>query len=110
LQALLQVIPENSLSPLQLCSQRFQTANVPYCRLQVFLSNEQGCFDAEWFVMIHKKYETLIMPFYHPSVMVLLLFLFDIENLARLGGAFNILIFSLLNAAVIILRKRTLPR
>jgi amino acid transporter/nucleotide-binding universal stress UspA family protein len=64
----------------------------------------------EWFVMIHKKYETphnaiLITG----SVMVVLLFLFDIEQLARLGGAFNILIFILLNAAVIILRKRTLP-
>ncbi len=64
----------------------------------------------EWFVMIHKKYETphnaiLITG----SVMVLLLFLFDIEELARLGGAFNILIFILLNAAVVILRKRTLP-
>ena len=64
----------------------------------------------EWFVMIHKKYETphnaiLITG----SVMVALLFLFDIEELARLGGAFNILIFILLNVAVIILRKRTLP-
>ncbi|WP_410507484.1 amino acid permease [Methanosarcina hadiensis] len=64
----------------------------------------------EWFVMIHKKYETphnaiLITGL----VMVLLLFLFDIEELARLGGAFNILIFILLNMAVIILRKRTLP-
>jgi amino acid transporter/nucleotide-binding universal stress UspA family protein len=63
-----------------------------------------------WFIKIHKKFET-------PSnailvtgtVMILLLFLFDIEQLARLGGAFNILIFVLLNVAVIILRKRTLP-
>jgi amino acid transporter/nucleotide-binding universal stress UspA family protein len=64
----------------------------------------------EWFVLIHKKYETphnaiLITGL----VMVALLFLFDIEELARLGGAFNILIFILLNVAVIILRKRTLP-
>lgn len=64
----------------------------------------------EWFVMIHKKFETphnaiLVTG----TVMVLLLFLFDIEELARLGGAFNILIFILLNMAVIILRKRTLP-
>ncbi len=63
-----------------------------------------------WFIKIHKTFET-------PSnailvtgtVMILLLFLFDIEQLARLGGAFNILIFVLLNVAVIILRKRTLP-
>ncbi|AKB75559.1 Amino acid permease [Methanosarcina lacustris Z-7289] len=64
----------------------------------------------EWFVTIHKKYETphnaiLITG----SVMVALLFFFNIEQLARLGGAFNILIFILLNVAVIILRKRTLP-
>jgi amino acid transporter/nucleotide-binding universal stress UspA family protein len=64
----------------------------------------------EWFVMIHKKFETphnaiLVTG----TLMVLLLFLFDIEELARLGGAFNILIFILLNAAVVILRKRTLP-
>ena len=64
----------------------------------------------EWFVTIHKKYETphnaiLITGI----VMVALLFFFNIEQLARLGGAFNILIFILLNMAVIILRKRTLP-
>ncbi|MGB9940021.1 amino acid permease [Methanosarcina sp.] len=64
----------------------------------------------EWFVLIHQKFETphnaiLVTG----TVMVLLLFLFDIEELARLGGAFNILIFILLNLAVIILRKRTLP-
>ena len=64
----------------------------------------------EWFVTIHKKYETphnaiLITG----SVMVALLFFFNIEQLARLGGAFNILIFILLNVAVIILRKRNLP-
>jgi len=64
----------------------------------------------EWFVRIHEKYGTphnaiLVTG----TVMVVLLFLFDIEELARLGGAFNILIFILLNTAVIILRKRTLP-
>jgi amino acid transporter len=64
----------------------------------------------KWFIIIHKRFET-------PSnaimvtgiVMIILMFLFDIEQLARLGGAFNILIFVLLNLAVIILRKRTLP-
>jgi amino acid transporter/nucleotide-binding universal stress UspA family protein len=63
-----------------------------------------------WFISIHRRFET-------PSnailvtglVMIMLLFLFDIEQLARLGGAFNILIFVLLNLAVVILRKRTLP-
>lgn len=64
----------------------------------------------QWFIRIHKTFAT-------PSnailvtgiIMILLLFLFDIQQLARLGGAFNILIFVLLNVAVIILRKRTLP-
>nr|WP_304364487.1 amino acid permease [Methanosarcina sp. KYL-1] len=64
----------------------------------------------EWFVLVHEKYGTphnaiLVTG----TVMVVLLFLFDIEELARLGGAFNILIFILLNMAVIILRNRTLP-
>jgi amino acid transporter/nucleotide-binding universal stress UspA family protein len=64
----------------------------------------------QWFVEIHKKYETP-----HNSIlitgmiMIIILFLFDIEQLARLGGTFNILIYVLLNTAVIILRKRTLP-
>lgn len=64
----------------------------------------------DWFVMIHRKYETPYNAILVTgTVMVVLLFLFDIEQLARLGGAFNILIFILLNGAVIILRKRTLP-
>lgn len=64
----------------------------------------------KWFTRVHKNFGT-------PSnailvtgtVMIILLFLFDIEQLAKLGGAFNIIIFVLLNLAVIILRKRTLP-
>ncbi|WP_243684922.1 amino acid permease [Methanosarcina barkeri] len=64
----------------------------------------------EWFVLIHQKFETPHNAILVTGiVMILLLFLFDIEELARLGGAFNILIFILLNMAVIILRKRNLP-
>lgn len=64
----------------------------------------------QWFVEIHKKYETPYNSILVTgTVMVLLLFLFDVEQLARLGGAFNIIIYVLLNLAVIILRKRTLP-
>jgi len=64
----------------------------------------------QWFVQIHKKYETPYNSILVTGViMILLLFLFDIQQLARLGGAFNILIFVLLNLTVIILRKRTLP-
>lgn len=64
----------------------------------------------QWFVEIHKKYETPYNSILVTGlIMVLLLFLFDIEELAKLGGTFNILIYVLLNMAVIILRKRTLP-
>ena len=64
----------------------------------------------QWFVRIHKKYDTPYNSILVTGIiMILLLFLFDIQQLARLGGAFNILIFVLLNLAVIILRKRTLP-
>lgn len=64
----------------------------------------------QWFVEIHKKYETPYNSILVTGlIMVLLLFLFDIEQLAKLGGTFNILIYVLLNVAVIILRKRTLP-
>jgi amino acid transporter/nucleotide-binding universal stress UspA family protein len=64
----------------------------------------------QWFVEIHKKYETPYNSILVTGViMVLLLFLLDIEQLARLGGTFNILIYVLLNLAVIVLRKRTLP-
>lgn len=64
----------------------------------------------QWFVEIHKKYETPYNSILVTgAIMVLLLFLFDIEQLARLGGTFNILIYVLLNLAVIVLRKRTLP-
>jgi amino acid transporter len=64
----------------------------------------------QWFVQIHKKYDTPYNSILVTGIiMILLLFLFDIQQLARLGGAFNILIFVLLNLTVIILRKRTLP-
>ncbi|WP_292468198.1 amino acid permease [Methanolobus sp.] len=64
----------------------------------------------KWFITIHKSFKTPSNAILATSiVMILLLFLFDIEQLARLGGAFNVIIFVLLNLAVIILRKRTLP-
>ena len=63
----------------------------------------------EWFVKIHSKHETP-----HRAIMVtgivmlLLLFVFDVEQLAKLGSVFNILIYVLINSSVIILRKRSL--
>lgn len=63
----------------------------------------------EWFVKIHNKHETP-----HRSIivsgiaMILLLLVFNVEQLAKLGSTFNILIYVLINASVIILRKRSL--
>lgn len=63
----------------------------------------------EWFVKIHNKHETphrsIIVS---GSVMILLLLVFNVEQLAKLGSTFNILIYVLINASVIILRKRLL--
>ncbi len=63
----------------------------------------------QWFIKIHEKHETphhaiLVTGF----VMILLLLLFNVEQLAKLGSTFNILIFVLINSAVIILRNRSL--
>ncbi|MDG6244432.1 MAG: amino acid permease [Methanolobus sp.] len=63
----------------------------------------------KWFVRIHEKHDTpynaiVVTGF----VMLLLLFLFNVEQLAKLGGTFNLLIFILINASVIILRHRSL--
>lgn len=62
-----------------------------------------------WFVSIHKKHDTphnaiLITGI----VMILLLLLFNVEQLAKLGSTFNIFIFVLINLSVLILRKRSL--
>ncbi|TGC09650.1 amino acid permease [Methanolobus halotolerans] len=62
-----------------------------------------------WFVEIHEKYDTpyraiLVTGF----IMLLLLILFNVEQLAKLGSTFNILIFVLINSSVIILRKRSI--
>ena len=62
-----------------------------------------------WFVSIHKKHDTphnaiLITGI----VMIILLLLFNVEQLAKLGSTFNIFIFVLINLSVLILRKRSL--
>lgn len=62
-----------------------------------------------WFVSIHKKHDTphnaiLVTGF----MMIILLLLFNVEQLAKLGSTFNIFIFVLINLSVLILRKRSL--
>ncbi|WP_292461556.1 amino acid permease [Methanolobus sp.] len=62
-----------------------------------------------WFVKIHEKHDTpyraiLVTGF----VMISLLVLFNVEQLAKLGSTFNILIFVLINSSVILLRNRSL--
>lgn len=63
----------------------------------------------EWFIKIHNKHETphraIIVS---GMIMILLLLIFNVEQLAKLGSVFNILIYVLINISVIILRKRSL--
>ncbi len=62
-----------------------------------------------WFIAIHEKYDTPHNAIMATGIfMILLLFFFNVEQLARLGGTFNILMFVLINSSVIILRKRSL--
>ncbi len=63
----------------------------------------------EWFVDIHHRYDTPYRAILVTGiVMILLVLVFNVEQLARLGGTFNILIFVLINISVIILRYRSL--
>ncbi|WP_094227328.1 amino acid permease [Methanolobus psychrotolerans] len=62
-----------------------------------------------WFIKIHDKYDTPYNAIIATGfVMLLLLLLFNVEQLAKLGSTFNIMIFILINASVIILRYRSL--
>ncbi|MFW6229967.1 MAG: amino acid permease [Halanaerobium sp.] len=59
----------------------------------------------EWFVEIHDQYGTPFRSIIATGfTMIILIILFNVEQLAKLGSAFNILIFELLNFSVIILR------
>lgn len=63
----------------------------------------------EWFVKIHNKHETPHRAIVVSGmIMILLLLIFNVEQLAKLGSVFNILIYVLINISVIILRKRSL--
>ena len=62
-----------------------------------------------WFISIHEKYDTPHNAILATGIlMILLLLLFNVEQLAKLGGTFNILMFVLINSSVIILRNRSL--
>ncbi|MDK2911188.1 MAG: hypothetical protein PWR29_145 [Methanolobus sp.] len=63
----------------------------------------------QWFVKIHENHDTpyraiLVTGF----IMISLLLLFNVEQLAKLGSTFNIMIFVLINSSVILLRNRSL--
>ncbi|MFW6026416.1 MAG: APC family permease, partial [Candidatus Woesearchaeota archaeon] len=59
----------------------------------------------DWFVAIHEKFNTPFRSIIATGLtMIVLLLLFNVEQLAKLGSAFNILIFVLMNLSVIILR------
>ncbi|WP_340820482.1 amino acid permease [Methanolobus sp. WCC4] len=62
-----------------------------------------------WFVSIHRKHDTPHNAILITGVvMIILLLLFNVEQLAKLGSTFNIFIFVLINLSVLILRKRSL--
>ncbi|AFV23410.1 amino acid permease-like protein [Methanolobus psychrophilus R15] len=62
-----------------------------------------------WFVKIHEKHDTPYRAILVTGlVMISLLLLFNVEQLAKLGSTFNILIFVLINSSVILLRNRSL--
>ena len=59
-----------------------------------------------FFTAIHKKYQTPYRAILITGVtMLALLMLFDVEQLAKLGSTFNVLVFVLVNFSVIIYRK-----
>ncbi|MFP4655867.1 MAG: amino acid permease [Methanohalobium sp.] len=63
----------------------------------------------QWFIQIHKKYNTPYRAIMATGlIMIILLFIFDVEQLAKLGSAFNILVFVLVNISAIILRRSSL--
>ncbi|MFO7888595.1 MAG: amino acid permease [Eubacteriales bacterium] len=57
-------------------------------------------------INIHKKYKTPYRAILLTGItMLALIVLFDVEQLAKLGSTFNIMVFALVNMAVIIFRK-----
>ncbi len=61
----------------------------------------------EWVVEVHKEFETPYRALIFTGVvMILLMFIFDVEGLAKLGSSFNVLIFVLINLSAYVLRIR----
>ena len=61
----------------------------------------------DWVVEVHEDYETPYRAIiFTGAVMILLMFLFDVEGLAKLGSTFNVLIFVLINLSAYVLRIR----
>ncbi|MCK8823715.1 amino acid permease [Fuchsiella alkaliacetigena] len=60
----------------------------------------------QWFIEIHSKYSTPYKAILFTGLtMIVLLLLFNVEDLARLASSFNFLDFMLVNLSVIILRR-----
>ncbi len=61
---------------------------------------------AEWFNRIHRRFRTPFRSILVTGVMMIaLLILFEVETLAKMGSVFNILVFAMLNLAVVLLRR-----
>jgi amino acid transporter/nucleotide-binding universal stress UspA family protein len=63
-----------------------------------------------WISRIHRRFRTPSRSiFVTGGIMVTLALLLDVEGLAKLGGAFGLLVFSVVNVSVVILRRANPP-
>ena len=61
----------------------------------------------EWIIDVHDEYETPYRAIVITGLaMILLLLLFEVEELAKMASTFNVMIFMFLNISVIVLRKK----
>ncbi|MFN2362840.1 MAG: amino acid permease [Halarsenatibacteraceae bacterium] len=61
----------------------------------------------DWIIKVHDEYETPYRAIIITGItMIVLLLILEVEDLAKLGSTFNVMIFVLINLSVIVLRKK----
>ena len=61
----------------------------------------------DWIIEVHDEYETPYRAIIITGItMIVLLLLLEVEDLAKLGSTFNVMIFVLINLSVIVLRRK----
>ncbi|MGM0413959.1 MAG: amino acid permease [Bacillota bacterium] len=61
----------------------------------------------DWIIKVHDEYETPYRAIIITGItMIVLLLLLEVEDLAKLGSTFNVMIFVLINLSVIVLRRK----